>query len=116
MKSVEEKIWAYIDGTCSAEDEQAIGLLVKEDEDYRKVYLELSALNKQLALTELDEPSMAFTYNVMGAIRAEQAQKPLKTHINPFIIKGIAAFFILLIAAGIAVIFMDTNWSVNSTT
>jgi hypothetical protein len=116
MNNLEEKIWAYIDGSCSAEEEQAIALLIEQDEDYRKAYQELSALNEQLTLSELDEPSMAFTYNVMGTIRAEQAQKPLKTHINPFIIKGIAAFFILLIVAGIAVVFMDTNWSVNSTT
>jgi len=116
MNNIEEKVWAYIDGTCSAEEERAIGLLIEEDETYRKVYHELSALNSQLTLTELDEPSMAFTYNVMGAIRAEQAQKPLKTRINPYIIKGIAAFFIVMIVAGIAVVFIDTNLSVSSTT
>jgi hypothetical protein len=116
MNNMEEKIWAYIDGSCSAEEEQAIGLLIKQDDDYQRVYNELFALNTSLILTELDEPSMAFTYNVMGAIRAEQAQKPLKTRINPYIIKGIAAFFIVMIVVGVASVFKDINWTDNSTT
>ena len=47
---------------------------------------------------EPDEPPMAFTFNVMEAIRAEHAQQPLKAGINKRVIKSISGFFIVSIA------------------
>jgi len=115
MKSVEEQLWDYIDGTCTADEQQATRLLIDTDTVYANKYQELLQLNQEFSAVEPDEPSMAFTYNVMGAIRAEQAQKPLKTHINPYIIAGIAAFFIIMILAGVATIFSGANSPVSST-
>ncbi|MBS1523578.1 MAG: hypothetical protein JST50_21430 [Bacteroidetes bacterium] len=98
MNTIEEKLWNYIDGTCSDEDRKAIDILIAEDEVYRRKYEELLALNQEFFKMELDEPPMAFTYNVMEAIRAEHAQQPLKAHINKRIIKVISGFFIVSIA------------------
>ena len=98
MNTIEEKLWNYIDGTCSNEERKAIDILIAQDEVYRRKYGELLALNQEFSKMELDEPSMAFTYNVMEAIRAEHAQQPLKAGINKGIIKGISGFFIVSIA------------------
>jgi hypothetical protein len=99
MNTVEEKLWNYIDGTCSEDEQKAIGILIAQDETYKSKYEELLALNQEFSKMELDEPSMAFTYNVMETIRAEHAQQPLKAGINKRIIRGIAGFFILSILA-----------------
>lgn len=98
MNTIEEKLWNYIDGTCSGEERKAIDILIAEDEIYRRKYEELLALNREFSKMEPDEPSMAFTYNVMEAIRAEHARQPLKAGINKRIIKGISGFFIVSIA------------------
>jgi len=97
MNTIEEKLWNYIDGSCSEEEQKAISTLIAQDEVYRRKYEELLKLNQEFSEMELDEPSMAFTYNVMEDIRAEHASQPLKAAINPRIIKGIAGFFILTI-------------------
>jgi len=99
MNTVEEKLWNYIDGTCSEDEQKAIGILIAQDETYKRKYEELLALNREFSKMEMDEPSMAFTYNVMETIRAEYAQQPLKAGINKRIIRGIAGFFILSILA-----------------
>jgi len=98
MNTIEEKLWNYIDGTCSDEDRKAIDILIAQDEVYRRKYEELLALNQEFSKMELDEPPMAFTYNVMEAIRAEHAKQPLKAGINKRIIKVISGFFIVSIA------------------
>jgi|SRR6185503_1831901 len=97
--NIEERLWNYIDGGCAADEHQAISSMIASDEAVRIKYQELLALNAGLTAIEPDEPSMAFTYNVMEAIRAEQAQKPLKAAINKRIILGIALFFVITITA-----------------
>ena len=111
MNSMEEKLWAYIDGSCSEAEHDAISLLVEQDEMYGQKYRELLAFSKELDMMELDEPTMAFTYNVLETIRAVHAQKPLKAHINTGIIKGIAAFFVSTIAGLLLYMLFNINWS-----
>ena len=98
MNTIEERLWNYIDGTCSEVDRKAVDILIAQDEVYRRKYQELLALNQAFSKMELDEPPMAFTYNVMEAIRAEHAQQPLKAGINKRVIKSISGFFIVSIA------------------
>jgi hypothetical protein len=117
MNSIEEKLWNYIDGNCTPAEQQAIAMLIEQDEAYRQTYNELLSLNADFAAIELDEPPMAFTYNVMEQIRAEQTQKtfkPLKASVDKRIIRGIAWFFILSI--GILVIFAlsQAEWKTNT--
>jgi len=97
MNNIEEILWNYIDGNCTADEQKAISDLIAGDEAYRIKYNELLNLNKAFAGMELDEPPMAFTYNVMETIRTEYAQKPLKAAINKRIIRGISIFFVLTI-------------------
>jgi hypothetical protein len=116
MKSIEEKLWNYIDGTCTADEQKAISLLIETDKLYQDKYNKLLQLNNEFANMELNEPSMPFSYNVMEAIRAEQAQKPLKATINSSIIKGIAAFFVLLITGVLIIFFTSMDWSAGTQT
>ncbi len=95
MNTIEETLWNYIDGNCTADEQKAISALIARDEVYRLKYNELLKLNNEFSAMELDEPSMAFTYNVIEGIRAEYAQKPLKATINKRIIMGITIFFVL---------------------
>jgi hypothetical protein len=99
MNTIEERIWSYIDGTCTDEERKAIDMLIANDEAYRSKFDELLALDKQFSKIEPDEPSMGFTYKVMEGIRAEYAQQPLKAAVNKRIIRGIGIFFIVTILA-----------------
>lgn len=100
---IEERLWSYIDGSCTAEERKAIDLLIVQDEAWRSKYDELLSFDQELSKMELDEPSMAFTYNVMENIRNEYAQQPLKAGINKKIIRVIAWFFVLSILAMLGV-------------
>ena len=111
MNSIEEKLWNYIDGACTPEEEQAIALLIEQDEVYRKKYNELVLLNAEFTAMELDEPPMAFTYNVMETIRAEHASKPLKAAIDQRIIKGIGLFFVFTISIILVFVLVNIHWS-----
>ncbi|MDB5009928.1 MAG: hypothetical protein JWQ06_717 [Mucilaginibacter sp.] len=111
MSSIEEKLWDYIDGTCTPEEQKAISLQIEQDEIYRDKYLDLLRLNQEFSTMELDEPPMALAYNVMQTIRAEHAQKPLKATINSGIVKGISAFFVFMIAVLLIFILSNIHWS-----
>lgn len=111
MNSIEEKLWNYIDGSCTPDERRAIAMLIEQDEVYRKKYNELLQLNSEFAAMELDEPSMAFSYNVMETIRTEHAKQPLKAAIDKRIILGIASFFVLTLSAIVIYMFSSVNWS-----
>jgi hypothetical protein len=111
MNNIEEQLWNYLDGTCSAQEQEAIAHLIATDKTYQQKYEEILAFNQELEAIELDAPPMAFTYKVMEAVRAEEASKPLKAAIDNRIIKGIAAFFILSILVLLGVALATTNWN-----
>src|SRR5271154_2408162 len=99
MNNIEEKLWMYIDRLCPPEEQKAISDLINSDAATGARYRELLKLNAAFAAMDLEEPPMAFTYNVIEAIRTENAQVPLKAAINKQIIKGISIFFIVTLAA-----------------
>jgi len=111
MNSIEEQLWNYIDGTCTANEQSAINQLIASDEAVRLKYHELLALNMEFATMELEEPPMAFTYNVIEAIRTEQAQAPLKAAINKRIIMGIAIFFVLTLTGFLVFAFTKMDFA-----
>jgi hypothetical protein len=78
-------------------------------------YNELLELNMAFSLIEVEEPPMAFTYNVMETIRNEQALKPLKARIDKRIIKGLTGFFVFTILALVVFILVNMSWSSHGT-
>ena len=114
MNSIEERLWDYIDGNCSAAEREAIDLLLIDNEGYQQKYLELLAFNREIAAMELDEPSMAFTYNVIEQIRTDYAKKPLKAKVNKNIIRIISGFFVITLAALLIFTLANINWSAGA--
>ncbi len=112
MNSIEETLWNYIDGNCTPDEQKAVSVLIEQDEAYRKKYNELLALNQEFAAMEFDEPPMAFTYNVMEAVRAEEALKPLKAAINKKVIRTISIFFIFMLS--VSLVFVLANIHLTS--
>ena len=115
MNSIEERLWNYIDGNCTPDEHKAVALLIQHDDLYIKKYNELLEFNNEIALLELDQPSMAFTYNVLESIRTQHTGKPLKARVNKHIIVGIAAFFILILATILIYAFSKVNWTAGET-
>ncbi|WP_295767537.1 hypothetical protein [uncultured Mucilaginibacter sp.] len=114
MRNFEEQLWNYVDGTCTPQEREVIEHLIATDEAYRLKFEEIKAFNLELQDIELDAPPMAFTYNVMEQVRAEEAQKPLKSSINTMVIKGIAAFFVLTITTLVVIALANANWSAGA--
>lgn len=109
MNNMEEKLWEYIDGTCSGEERVAIAALIEKDAVWRTAFNNMRAINSEISEMTLDEPSMAFSYKVMEGVRALEASKPLKTSVSKYIIGGIAGFLVLTIVVIVTVILADAK-------
>jgi len=116
MNSIEEQLWAYIDGTCTPDEHARLTQLISHNEEYKHQYEELLQLNSEFAAIDLDEPPMAFTYNVMEQIRTQEASVPLKAAINPKIIWGVVGFFVLTILIILAYTLTGMKWEATTTT
>ena len=111
-RSIEERLWDYIDGHSSAEESSVIGKLVESDAMWKSKYKELLQLGEWLRSSELDAPSMRFTRNVMEEIAKLHIAPATKTYINKKIIWGIGFFFIALILGFLIYGFAQMQWSV----
>ncbi len=96
---MEERLWAYIDGHVSGSEKSGVEALIAEQAAWREKYQELLAMHSSLQLTELEEPSLRFSKNVMEEISRLQIAPATKTYINKKIVAGIGIFFISLLAA-----------------
>ncbi|WP_304065392.1 hypothetical protein [Pedobacter glucosidilyticus] len=114
MKSAEEKIWNYIDGLCSKEEALEIERLLREDISFQNLYQEILSFDEHLKSTDLEEPSMGFSFAVMDKIRLQAQPLSLKAQVDKRIIYGIAASFILILSVIMAVAIAQTNWSASS--
>jgi hypothetical protein len=94
---IDERLWDYIDGNLSVDDKSVIENLLKSDMEWRAKYQELLEVQQLLHSTELEEPSMRFTRNVMDEIAKSHIAPAASTYINKNIIRGIAIVFIAMI-------------------
>ncbi len=111
-EEMEARIWAYIDGL--SEEENFIEQLIRENTAWRAKYHELLELNQLLQATELEQPSMRFTKNVMEEITKVHIAPATKEYINKNIIRGIAAFFITVIVAFLVYGFSQVDWTAGN--
>jgi len=94
---IELELWAYLDGSLATEDHNRIEQLVRTDSQWQAKFSELSALHQSLLSgLETEEPSMRFSKNVMDAIAKESIAPALKSYLNPWVIRGIAAAFLIM--------------------
>lgn len=108
---MEERLWQWIDGQCSAAEVQELQQLVQQNESWRTLHAELLALHISLQQdAELLQPSMRFTKNVMEQIAEMSIQTTAKTYLNNKIIYGVAGIFITMLVFALVATFSAVNW------
>src|SRR5437868_14200161 len=98
-EDIELKIWDYIDGTVPATERSAIEKLIAENALWRNKYHELLQVHELINATELEQPSLRFTKNVMEEIAKYHIAPATRNYINKKIVWGIAIFFITVIVS-----------------
>lgn len=114
-ESVEIRLWDYIDGLADTSERAAVEKLIAEHAEWRIKYQELLDVHQMVQTTELEEPSMRFSKNVMEEIAKYQIAPATKNYINQKIIWGIAAFFITVIVGFLVYGISQIDWSAGST-
>jgi len=115
QKNIEERIWDYIDGLSNTEEKTAIEQLIATNLEWQRTYRELLEAHLLIAKhTELDEPSMRFTRNVMEEIAKYKVAPAASSYINKKIIWGIAGFFLTMIAGFLIYGFFQINWTASN--
>lgn len=108
---MEERLWEYIDGTGTAGDKQQIEDLLQQHAEWREKYRELLEISQALKSSELEEPSLRFSKNIMEEIAKLHIAPATKTYINNRIILGIGLFFVSLLVAILVYGFSQMDWS-----
>ena len=108
---MEQQLWDYIDGFVSTEEKSSIEKQLESNLEWKNKYHELLQTSQLLKSSELEQPSLRFTKNVMDAIAKYQIAPAAKNYINNKIIWGIGAFFILMIAGFLVYGFGQMEWT-----
>lgn len=114
--NIEERLWDFIDGLGDARERAAVEQLLATDPEWKNTYESLLDTQRLLKATELEQPSMRFTKNVMESIARLQVAPPTRSYINKRIIFGIGAFFGLAIIALLAYGFSTINFGAGGGT
>ena len=115
-EDMELRLWEYIDGLTAPSELSAIEKLIAENIEWRAKYHELLEVHQLIATTELEQPSLRFTKNVMEEISNYNIAPATKEYINKKIIWAIAAFFITAIVSFVIYSFSQVDWSVADNT
>jgi hypothetical protein len=111
-QQMEEQLWSYIDGSATAAEKSFVEKMLAAGEEWKAKYRELLELHQLLVKdTELEQPSLRFTKNVMDGIAGMQPKKATGSYVNKYIIRSIAAFFIITISALLVYAFTQVSWS-----
>lgn len=107
---MEEKLWHYIDGNCTAAEKAETEALLKTD-PWKAKYAELYQLHQLINLSEPEEPSLRFMQNVMEEIGRYKISPATKSYLNIKIIYNIGGFFMVMIVGLLAYGFGQIDWS-----
>ena len=89
---METRLWEFIDGRSSGNEKNIIEQLLENNQLWKKKYKELIDIHRLVQSTELEEPSMRFTKNVMEQIAKLHIAPAAKNYINNvFFISAAAA-------------------------
>lgn len=112
---MESRIWDYIDGISP--EKNAIEILLQSNQEWKTKYNELLEIHRVMQSSELEQPSLRFTKNVMEKIAKYDIAPATKSYINKKIIWSITAFFIATIVGFLIYGFGQIDWTAaNSTT
>jgi hypothetical protein len=114
-QQIEEQLWSYIDGSATAAEKTFVEKMLAAHEEWKAKYKEQLDLHQLLMnKTELEQPSMRFSKNVMEQIGGMQPKAATSTYVNKNIIRSIAAFFIFTIGALLIYSISQINWAASS--
>jgi len=111
LNEMEPRLWEYIDGLGTSSERLAIRALIEQNEAWKARYAELLHVHQLLLQSELEEPSLRFTRNVMEEIAQLQIHPAARRYINKKVIWGIASFFFTIILGFLVYGFGLINWS-----
>jgi hypothetical protein len=109
----EERLWEYIDGISSPEEKTIIEKLLESNAEWQAKHRELLEVHQLMQSSDLEEPSMRFTKNVMDDISRLQIAPAASTYINKNIIRGITISFFVLIAGFLIYGFGQMQWETS---
>jgi hypothetical protein len=114
-ENMEERLWDFIDGTGAPEEQARVRKLISSDPAWERRYSDLMKVEEAMRLQELDAPSLRFTKNVMEQIARYHVAPATKNYINKNVIRGITAFFLILITGILIYFFGQFHWSATPT-
>ena len=115
QQHMEDRLWDYIDGIAGEEQKSFIEQLIGSNLEWKAKYKELLDVHQLMQTSlELDEPSLRFRQNVMEEIAKYQIAPATKSYINKNIVRGIGAFFIVMVIGFFVSGFAQVNWSDSS--
>ena len=112
---MEERLWDFIDGMSDPDEQSLVRRLLAEDNAWQQRYQELMAVDEAMQHHELDAPPLRFTKNVMEQIALFHVAPATKTYINKNVIRGITAFFLIMIIGLLIYFFGQFHWTSTST-
>jgi hypothetical protein len=111
INEIEARLWTYIDGLSEEGEAATVRTLIEENAAWRVKYHELLEVHSLIGATELEQPSLRFTMNVMDQIAKYQIQPAAKAYINKKVIWGIGLFFMITIIGFLVYGFSQMDWS-----
>ena len=110
QRTIEDRLWDFIDGASTVDEKSNIERLLESNFEWKAKYHELLEVHQLIQSSELEEPSMRFSKNVMDQIAKLHIAPATKTYINKKIIRGISIFFILLVVGFLVYGFGQVDW------
>lgn len=114
LNEMELRLWEFIDGTSNEKEHSLVEQLIREQSAWREKYHELLDIHQGIGLSELDEPSLRFTKNVMEEIAKFQIAPATRQYLNNKIIWSIGIFFITMILGFIIYGIAQIDWTAAS--
>lgn len=114
-QQMNEQLWNYIDGSATSTEKAFVEKMLSANEAWKAAYVQQLELHHLLThQTELQQPSLRFSKNVMETVAGLQPKAATSTYVNKTIIRSIAAFFIVSLTALLVLAFMQVDWSISS--
>ena len=115
--NIDDRLWDYIDGSCSQEEKGFVEELIATQREWRERYQSLLETHQLMQQSlDLDEPPLRFSQNVMEEIARYKIAPATKTYIDKRVIYGIGLFFMVMLAGFLIYGIGQINWSAGGGT
>ena len=96
----EEKIWDYLDGSLNEQDHAQVEYAIANNKDAALLHKKTSAIHSGLHSLTAEQPSMAFTENVIRALQADLSYTTSpKIPLLPLLIAVVPFITVLVLAS-----------------